>query len=645
MPYTLKIKPGGELEKKILQQISDRVKAAETSHCKRAEQWAKAENMMIGAFPEKELDAVRRNKRDNSGIPDYTTIQIPYTYGAIMAVHSYLCSVFLARTPVHQVMGRHGESSQQTQALEALLDYNVGVGRHLPPLFIYMQDLPKYGEAILSVAWEEETKRVAEIVDVPEELEPGVPTGKMLRKKRTREYPGYKGNRVRNVSPTRFMTDPRYPRHDFQNGEFVILLVEQSYLTLKEGEAKDRYVNIEMIRKNNKGSWLSGGQLHMATETSRLERGQPEDFTITGTEKSKIGSDVFRLFEVYVNLIPKDWGLGAGTLPEKWVFTATWDLHTVIEARPLGYLHDMFPFALIEIDPEAYGQFSRSFVELLDPVQRTIDWLINSHMYNARQIMNNMFVVDPSRVEMRDFNSPNPGLFVRLKPSAYGSDPGSAMRQLQVTDTTRQNLQDIDFMYDVGQRLGFNDQVLGMPAPSSRRSAAEVRTTSQFAVGRMKTIADFASATGWRDMSVMIISNCQQFYEGDMKLRIVGDLAESAGPGFMNVTPESITGFFDPVPVDGTLPADRFAQANLWREMMQQVSTIPDVAAQFDMGKIFQWVAQLAGLRNINQFKIQLTPDAQLERAAQAGNAQTLRNGDPNKLPAQDQLSGMGPIG
>jgi hypothetical protein len=41
---------------------------------------------------------------------------------------------------------------------------------------------------------------------------------------------------------------------------------------------------------------------------------------------------------------------------------------------------------------------------------------------------------------------------------------------------------------------------------------------------------------------------------------------------------------------------------------------------QYDLGGIFTWVAQLAGMKNINQFKIQVTPDQVLAAQMQQGN-------------------------
>ena len=79
-----------------------------------------------------------------------------------------------------------------------------------------------------------------------------------------------------------------------------------------------------------------------------------------------------------------------------------------------------------------------------------------------------------------------------------------------------------------------------------------------------------------------------------------------------------IAGFYDFVPVDGTLPIDRFAQANLWKELLTGLYQVPQIAMSYDLGGIFAWMAQLAGLKNITQFRIM--PDQQLAQQVQAGN-------------------------
>jgi hypothetical protein len=105
-----------------------------------------------------------------------------------------------------------------------------------------------------------------------------------------------------------------------------------------------------------------------------------------------------------------------------------------------------------------------------------------------------------------------------------------------------------------------------------------------------------------------LVQNSQQLYQGEKKFRIVGDLGQSAGPAFADVTPEAIAGAWSFVPVDGALPIDRMAQANLWKEILANMRNYPQIAQEYDLGRIFAWVAQIAGLKNINQFKVQVLP-------------------------------------
>ena len=304
----------------------------------------------------------------------------------------------------------------------------------------------------------------------------------------------------------------------------------------------------------------------------------------------------------------------------------------------------------MELEPEGYALASRGLPEILKPVQDTVDWLVNTHFYNVRKTLNDQFVVDPSRVMMKDVTDPLPGGIIRLKPSAYGSDTRTAISQLAVTDVTRANMSDLDQMIAVGARVsGVHDQLMGLVEQTGRRTATESRISSTFGVNRLKTHSEFFSALGFSPMAQMMVQNSQQYYDAEMKFRLVGDLIQEAGSEFIQVDPSAIQGFYNFVPVDGTLPIDRFAQANLWRELMAQMGKTPGLLEQYDIGRIFAWVAQLAGLKNINQFKIQVRPDEQLAQQAQRGNIIPIPGGTPPAGPGgviePGQISGLGTTG
>jgi hypothetical protein len=159
------------------------------------------------------------------------------------------------------------------------------------------------------------------------------------------------------------------------------------------------------------------------------------------------------------------------------------------------------------------------------------------------------------------------------------------------------------------------------------------------------------SALGFAPLGQMLVSHTQQYYDAELKFKIAGDLMLDAQSALMTVNPEMITGSFDFVPVDGTLPIDRYQQANLWRELLMGLRQMPEIQMQYDTGRIFAWVAQIAGLKNILRFK--LAPDAQLVKQAQMGNVVPMpqpgrtapRSTAQATSPEPGQISGMGATG
>jgi len=109
---SLDISPESSLHKRIIDRVRERVLASKRSYDSEHTKWRQAEEATLAFMPEKEIDALRRGKRE-AGVPQYTTIYVPYSYGALMASHTYWTTVFMSRTPVLQFDGRHGETQMQ----------------------------------------------------------------------------------------------------------------------------------------------------------------------------------------------------------------------------------------------------------------------------------------------------------------------------------------------------------------------------------------------------------------------------------------------------------------------------------------------------------------------------------------------------
>lgn len=632
------------LARAIIQELRLRIRSWQSRVSRKQEEWREAEEKVLAFVPETETTSRRKELR-KQGLPDYVTIQIPYSYAVVMAAHTYITSVFLGRSPIMQYSGRHGEAQQKVQSVEALIDYQIYNGMMLPYWYTWFYDCLKYGYAVVCNYWEDRIEMVTQLQEIQQVDALGQPTGQKQKVQIPQPVRTYSGNKIFNVQPMDFIWDIRYPVARFQQGEFAGRRLKIGWNEIVRKRKMGYYINVDKIAKTY------GTRDYFQDERGSEQLDRPELFSsLSELDPSVTGfrvdhPQIVGAYEVVVEIIPSEWKLASTDWPEKWVFTITDDFSTLIGCTPLGAYHCQFPYAVIPMEPEGYGLTTRGMPDILDPIQGTLDWLINSHFYNVRAALNNKFVVDPSRVVMKDVLNPLPGGIIRLKPEAWGTDTKLVMTQMAVTDVTQQHIANIPMMINFGERVGgVNDQIMGMLDTGGRKTATEVRTSTSFGINRLKTLAEFISATGVDPLSRMFVQNSQQYYDMELEFKIAGDLLATSGPiglqgnlemsralsammqqrgmgnGAIRVTPDTIAGYYDFVPVDGTLPIDRFAQVNLWKELFQSILTVPQIGMQYDLGGIFQWVAQLAGLKNITQFKIQVTPDQQLQAQAQQGN-------------------------
>jgi hypothetical protein len=612
---TLEIRKDSPLHQKLVKMLASRIRLAQQGQQTKHRAWTKAENTMLAYVPESDIDAARRSARENTGAQTYTTIQLPYTYALVMSMHTYITSVFFARSPVHQFAGRHGEGEQQVQALEALIGYQVDVGQMLGPYYIWIQDACKYGLGVIEEFWDDTESQFSSVQDMPD---PNDPTGQTMVKGRIlMRYSGYQGTRINNISPWDALPDPRVSVGNYQKGEFFFVRKRLPWNVVVKRKAAGYYMNVDQLTGEVR-------DFVQTDEGSQLER--PDTTSLMIDDGEVAHPAVVPVYEGCVDLIPKEWGLGNSDFPEKWMFTITGDLSTLIGCQPHGAMHCEFPYAVIETEIEGYGSYGRGLPEIAEGIQNTLDWLINQHFFNIRAALNNQFILDPSKVVADDAEDGGPGFVWRLRPEAYGQDIRSFVYQIPVADVTRGHVSDISTMIGIGERtFGINDQIMGALSTGGRKTATEVRTSTGFGVNRQKTITEYISATGFGTHSQRMVQLSQQYFTADRKFRIAGSLLTDMSPGeqqqFIDVNPQVISGFYNFIPVDGTLPVDRIALANLWKDLLLQMRTVPGLIQQYDLGRIFGHVAQLAGIRNLSQFKIQIGSPAALAQAAEAGNS------------------------
>jgi hypothetical protein len=340
---------------------------------------------------------------------------------------------------------------------------------------------------------------------------------------------------------------------------------------------------------------------------------------------------------MYLDLIPEEWKLGKSEYPETWLFGVAAE-QIVIMAKPLNLNHNKKPVVTFAPDFDGYSIAPIARMEMINGLQVALDWMFNSHVTNVRKSINDMLVVDPSLVNMDDLKNPEPGKLIRLRRSVWGRGVESAVKQLAVTDITRNNVTDASMIMDLMKATsGSVDAVSGLRRKTSERvTAEEVRGDRYGGLSRLERLAKVAGWMAFRDLGMMMASQTQQLMTQETYIKVEGQWQDVLRQEYgitdnrMPVTPFDILVNYDVMVRDGSIPGGNYA--DIWTQMLPQILQDPEVRQRMDVIRVIKHMMRSLGAKDVNQFdrkqplppagqmQMQVQPDEQVMQQAQAGN-------------------------
>lgn len=622
-----RLKPGSELHNRVKQYLLDRIRFSERKMSAFYSRWRWNESRIQAYIQLPDYEQRLKEMNEAHAPPAVTSIVVPYSFATLMTISTYHLHTFAGRRPMFQVGANKKETVGGARNIETVLQYNADHTRMVAALWQFLLDAQTYGVGVLRNTWINQ-----KAIRTVWKTEGGL-FGFGGRKVKSRENRlVYSGNQVTPIDPFMFFPDPRVPMARVnKDGEYVFwrefagrhqvkaLEADGVYKWVDAAGNLTRRVTDSEAEGQSARNLLSGGDSHPGRDSAdNVSAGR----SLLPYLQADQGS---------VEIIPAELGLGDSTRPEKWLFTIL-NGKQIVQAERLELDHGMHPIVVTEPNSLGYGFGQAGFADYVGPMQDVMSWLINSHMHNVRTALNNMFVLDPSRIEMGDVKNPAPGKIIRVKPAGYGQDVQSMLQQLGVMDITRAHMEDLQLFTRMADALsGVNDNIRGLQDSGGRKTATEVRTSGEAAASRLAAQSRIISAQGIVDLTEQMTINIQQFQEDEIYLAIVG--AEGLKDP-IHITPEMLVGDFHYPVHDGTLPIDRVAMLDIWKEIYLGVSQDPLLSQQYDRGKIFEYIAELGGAKNISNFRLQVMPDQQVQQQAQAGNIVPMGSGGaPSQTP------------
>lgn len=601
-PMGLDLQPDSQLHQKVLGKLLNRVRVAYEKMDSRRRSWREIDKTLTAYVRIDELE--RKVKEKDKRAP--VSIVFPHSYSILETLTSFMDGLFL-REPIFQYDGNSPEDTigaiLMTKVVEAHCKrFKVGLALHTA-----FKDSIAYGVGACFPLWKQKWGyRTRSSYGMDGQLE-----------KTSEPALLFEGNSLENVDPYQLLLDPNYGIQSIQDAEFVGFVRRTNYYNLLPEDGKGAVFNVRYLKGKDCTSRYWGSQ-----------RDQKAQTTTVGDTSVLRPVDVVYL---YINIIPKDWGLGDYEEPEKWLFAIAADKY-IIQAQPLDLDHNMFPVAVCAPTFDGYSSAPLSRLELLSGMQELLDWLLNSHVANVRKTINDMIIYDPYMLNTADLTDPKPGKLVRARRAAWGKDIRGSIQQLQINDVTRQHIADAQLtMGLMNQISGADDAMMGTlrQGGPERLSAAEFSGTQSQALGRLQSLAMIVGQQLIQDVGYMFAMHTQQMMQEDVWVNTVGawqdQLLAHYGPQIQNdrmrVTPQDLNIDFDiAVNPEGQGQATQF-----WIQMFDTIAKTPELYQLIDVGRVFRYVASQLGAKNVDNFlraPIQPVgaPTADVMAQAQAGN-------------------------
>jgi hypothetical protein len=293
----------------------------------------------------------------------------------------------------------------------------------------------------------------------------------------------------------------------------------------------------------------------------------------------------------------------------------------------------MFPISVASPEFDGYSITPIGRLEVLYGLQHTLDFLFNSHISNVKKAINDMLIVDPYLVNIEDLKDPKPGKLIRLRRPAWGRGVDKVVQQLAVQDITRANISDSAYITQWMDRISGADQsmqgALRQGGPE-RLTGAEFQGTRGSAISRLQRLAMVIGMQFMQDIGTMFAVHTQQYMSQETYVKIAGRYADQLMGTFgkkdrVKVTPFDLAVNYDLIVRDGSIPGGNFNQS--WIELFKTIGTNQELAQQFDVTRIFMYIAQQLGAKNVEDFRrninnVNMTsmPDEQVMNEVQKGN-------------------------
>lgn len=556
---------------------------------------------------------------------------LPMTATQITTMTTYIAQVLFGQESPWKVEGRRPEDDVSAEFVNQLLRWNAEQQPTYLLGYLWVQDAVAVNRGIFYNSWAAITRPEmvqVEVEDPNDVDETGKPRTFLRPTRKNKVVGNY--CRMEIVSPYDFVCDPSLPlwRLDemrFTGHRTVIPIGElrrrsklpidhPSYVLpsavkeLEEKAAKGE-TQSDVAVPSLPGVTPNSSEVRLSRTAYERTRGLNPTGAVHADKNDRGNTECW---ELSVRLVPADNGIyedGDEPVLFQFLIAAGGVLLSVNEST---FAHGSHPYTVGESRPNAHFQFSPGWVQILKGIQDYVDWLKNRHKEALSRTLGNIFVYDPSKVDVTDFMNPDKeGLLIALKPEAAGMRITEIFQQVPIKDLTENFLDEaMEFVKFSESVTAAGSAMQGVIPNGGDPSATQFAGTQQMGAGRMTSIARLLSSQALVPQARQFVSNFQQFLDKPQMVRfkpsdptnIPPELADAAS---VLLTRDTIAGEYEFIPHDGTLPGTDGRKVAAITRLLEAAQGFPDAftpqPGNINPRKLLLVGAKVSGL-NIENF-------------------------------------------
>lgn len=541
-------------------------------------------------------------------------IKIPIMQPHIDSLVAQLSEIFLTGYPIISAAAdpENIDVATQIDALNAIHQQRYG---WVDNLLIWLMDGVKYNINAAEVDWKRSTNYVFDSAA-------SARANKPIRVKTE-----VSGNCIKRIDPYNLIYDTTVaPSQVHLGGEYCGYVERMNKIQFKmlvEQLDRSSVMNFRAAAESKPADQLyHRPSINNFVNLAELAGTQFNWFKFAGIDESNSSnirfSGDYEILTMYMRVVPKDYAISVpmNTNVQIWKFIIVNNCQILYSEMQTNY-NESFPLVISQPRNDGLTQQTKTMAELIEPIQSYTTTLHNARTSSLRRAVNDRALYDPSRIEPRYVNSPNPTAKIPVKPSAFGKPMSDAYMPIPYRDDTA-GLLTGDLLYVTAQA----EEITGSNKAARGNFVKGNKTRTEFvdimgnSASRVMLLAQSIHSQAFSWIKNMVRDNILQ-YQPNMTI------ADPTTGRRRDVDPNVLRSYgFEFKMADGMQPLEKINDPQSLLLAYQEVKGDPQLRANYNMPALSSYIFKMLGANEVARFQVS-QPQAQANAAAQAQAAAT----------------------